>query len=72
MRDAMELKIRDLREDQDLSQKTISAFLLCDQSLYSRYEQSRRELPARLAVQPANDYGVSLEYLVGLTEARRP
>lgn len=68
----MKLKIRDLREEQDFSKRTISAFLLCDQSLYSKYVRGQRELLLRLAVQPANCYGVSLDYLVGLTEEQRP
>ena len=35
----MQLRIRDLREDHDLTQKQISAYLMCDQSLYSKYER---------------------------------
>ena len=46
----MNLRIRDLREDQDLKQKQIAENLLCDQSLYSKYERGERELPLRLAV----------------------
>ena len=36
----MQLRIRDLREDADLTQKQVAAFLLCDQSLYSKYERA--------------------------------
>ena len=69
---AMNLRIRDLREDQDLKQKQIAQYLLCDQSLYSKYERGERELPLRLAVELAKYYGVSVDYLVGLTDAREP
>ena len=36
----MQLRIRDLREDHDLTQKQIAAYLMCDQSLYSKYERN--------------------------------
>mgnify|MGYP000000751616 FL=1 len=68
----MLLRIRDLREDRDLKQKELAELLLCDQSLYSKYERGQRELPLRLAVQLAAFYGVSVDYLVGLTDERRP
>ena len=46
----MQLRIRDLREDHDLTQKQIAAYLMCDQSLYSKYERMERELPLHLSV----------------------
>lgn len=45
----MRLRIRDLREDNDLTQKQISEYLMCDQSLYSKYERQEREIPPRTA-----------------------
>ena len=68
----MTLRIRDLREDRDLKQKQIAEFLLCDQSLYSKYERGERELPLRYAIKLASYYGVSLDYLVGLTDEKHP
>ena len=68
----MKLKIRDLREDRDLTQKTVADFLLCDQSLYSKYERGERPLPLELAVKLAVHYNVSLDYLVGLTNQKNP
>lgn len=68
----MDLRIRDLREDRDLKQAAVAAYLLCDQSLYSKYERGERELPLRLAVRLAEFYGVSVDYLVGLTDEQRP
>ena len=64
------LRIRDLREDADLTQKQIASFLLCDQSLYSKYERGERVLPLDLAVKLADYYHVSLDYLVGRTNRR--
>lgn len=68
----MELRIRDLREDADLTQKQVADHLLCDQSLYSKYERGERELPLALAVKLARFYHTSVDYLVGLTKERRP
>ena len=68
----MILRIRDLREDRDLKQREIAELLLCDQSLYSKYEQGERELPLHLAIQLAEFYDVSVDYLVGLTDEPAP
>lgn len=61
----MRLRIRDLREDNDLTQKQISEYLMCDQSLYSKYERGEREIPLGLIIKLADYYDVSIDYLVG-------
>ena len=68
----MNLRIRDLREDKDLKQKAIADYLMCDQSLYSKYERGEREIPLRLVIRLAEYYGVSVDYLVGLTDDSTP
>ena len=68
----MNLRIRDMREDKDLSQGKIAQYLLCDQSLYSKYERGERELPLRLAIRLAEYYNVSVDYLAGLTDEPSP
>lgn len=68
----MNLKIRDLREDNDFTQKQIANYLVCDQSLYSKYERMERELPLIFAVKLAKFYDVSIDYLVGLTDEKAP
>lgn len=68
----MELRIRDLREDADLTQRQIAEYLLCDQSLYSKYERGERALPLECAVKLAQFYGTSVDYLVGLTKDSTP
>ena len=68
----MKLRIRDLREDKDLKQSVIAGKLMCDQSLYSKYEREERELPLRYAIKLAEYYGVSVDYLVGLTDEPKP
>lgn len=67
----MNLKILDLREDADLTQKQIAEILLCDQSLYSKYERGERALPLELAIRLADFYHVSLDYLVGRTDKKQ-
>ena len=68
----MRLRIRDLREDSDLKQKDMAQYLMCDQSLYSKYEREVRPLPLDLAVKLAQYYDVSLDYLVGITNNKTP
>ena len=60
----MDLRIRDLREDRDISQGDIARYLMCDQSLYSKYERGEREIPLRLIIKLAEFYNVSIDYLV--------
>ena len=64
----MRLRIRDLREDRDLKQKQIAAYLVCDQSLYSKYERGERPVPLDVIVKLADFYGVSVDYLLHRTD----
>ena len=63
----MKLRLRQLREDRRLTQETVADVLMCDQSLYSKYERGLRSLPLDAAIRLAKYYGVSLDYLAGLT-----
>lgn len=68
----MKLKIRDMREDRDLTQQKVAAYLHCDQSLYSKYERGERDIPLQFVVKLALFYDTSIDYLAGLTNERRP
>ena len=68
----MRLRIRDLREDKDLKQKDVASHLMCDQSLYSKYERGERLLPLEYADKLADYYGVSVDYLLGRTNVKTP
>ena len=68
----MKLRIRDLREDRDLKQKQIAEYLMCDQSLYSKYEREERPLPLEYADKLADFYGVSVDYLLCRTNKKEP
>lgn len=63
-------RIRDLREDADLSQKQLAELLHMHTTTYARYETGEREIPLKVAIQLARHYGVSLDYLAGLTNRR--
>lgn len=68
----MKLRIRDLREDRDLKQKQLADYLMCDQSLYSKYERGERILPLEYADKLADFYGVSVDYLLCRTKIKTP
>jgi len=68
----MQLRIRDLREDADMTQRQIAEMLHCDQSQYSKYERGERELPLAFAVKLAQFYRTSVDYLIGLSDVKQP
>ncbi|MBQ8931960.1 MAG: helix-turn-helix transcriptional regulator [Ruminiclostridium sp.] len=65
-------RIRDLREDNDKTQKEISEYLFCDQSLYSKYERGIREVPISIIVKLAKYYNTSTDYILNLTDKKEP
>ena len=58
-------RIRDLREDNDKTQKKIASILNMQLTVYRRYEIGEREIPLWAAIKLADYYGVTLDYLVG-------
>ena len=58
-------RIRDLREDSDLTQTQLAQLLNMQLTVYQRYERGERELPLWAAIKLADYYGVTLDYLVG-------
>ena len=67
-----EHKIRDLREDRDLSQKSLAEYLQIHQTTYSDYELSRLNVPVAVLHKLADYYGVSIDYLLGHTQVKTP
>ena len=61
-------RIRDLREDRDLTQKELSAALNCSQQVYSNYELGQRDIPTDILIRLSRFYGVSVDYMLGLTD----
>ena len=66
------LRIRDLREDHDKTQKNIADILGTSQTMYARYERGASERPVRHLIRLARYYNVSMEYIVGLTDVKTP
>lgn len=65
-------RIRDLREDRDLLQKDIAAYLQCTQVCYSNYETGKRDIPTDVLKALALYYDTSIDYLLGLTDESKP
>ena len=68
----MKLRIRDLREDNDLTQKQLAELLNCTQQTYSRYETGEIVIDINSLIKLAVFYKTSVDYLVGLTETPKP
>lgn len=64
-------RLRDLREDQDITQKSVATFLGITTQQYSLYERGEREIPFHHAITLAKFYNVSLDYIAGLTNNKR-
>lgn len=60
-------RIRDLREDHDMTQDQVVAALHMHKTTYTNYEQGKREIPLFVAIKLARLYDVSLDYIAGLT-----
>ena len=57
-----------MREDNDYTQGYVAKVLMCDQSLYSKYDRGERAVPLEIMIKLAQFYGTSIDYLVGLTD----
>mgnify|MGYP002675788689 FL=1 len=65
-------RIRDLREDRDLMQKDLAAYLKCTQVCYSNYETGKRDIPTDVLKALAVYYDTSVDYILGLTDEPKP
>lgn len=64
-------RIRDLREDADKTQTEIAEYLETTAQYYGKYEKGEREIPFTRAIELANYYNVSLDYLAGRTNVKQ-
>ena len=60
-------RIRDLREDKDLTQTQIAKVLNCSQRIYSNYERGDVDIPTEVLIKLANFHNVSVDYLLNRT-----
>lgn len=63
-------RLRDLREDSDKTQQQIAEVLGTSQTMYARYERGANELPIRHLYTLCEFYGVSADYILGLSNKR--
>lgn len=65
-------RIRDMREDNDMTQKEVSDYLGMKQSQYSRYERGHRDIPTDVLIKLAFLFDTLTDYLLGITDVRTP
>ena len=63
-------RLRDLREDADLTQKEVAAFLGMSQTGYSKYETGENDIPTRVLIRLARFYHTTTDYLLGISDRR--
>ncbi len=68
--DNMYRRIRELREDKDLTQTQIANMLEMSQTGYSKYETGENDIPTSILIKLANFYGTSVDYILGRTDIK--
>ena len=64
-------RLKDIREDHDLTQEDLAKILQTSQQYYGKYENGKYELPFSRAIELAKFYNISLDYIAGLTDEPR-
>lgn len=65
-------RIRDFREDNDLTQTQVAKMLGMSQTGYSKYETGENDIPTYVLIKLSDFYNTSVDYLLGLTDEMRP
>ena len=63
-------RIRELREDRDLTQKQLAQLLGMSQTGYSKYETGENDIPTQILIHLADFYGTSVDYLLGRVDKK--
>ncbi|MEF2911713.1 MAG: helix-turn-helix transcriptional regulator [Phascolarctobacterium sp.] len=63
-------RIRDLREDKDMTQREMAELLHCSQRVYSNYEKGERDIPTEILIALARFHKTSPDYILGLTNKK--
>ncbi|MBQ8350639.1 MAG: helix-turn-helix transcriptional regulator [Clostridia bacterium] len=66
------MRLKDLREDHDLTQSVVANYLHIRQNTYSQYENGQRQIPIPLLIALAKYYGTSVDYILELTDVIEP
>lgn len=62
------MRLKDIREDNDITQKTLSDYLNIKQNTYSQYETGQRQIPIDTLIKLAIYFNTSTDYILGLTD----
>lgn len=68
----MYTRIRNLREDRDLTQKQVGELLNMSQTGYNQYEIGKNDIPTKVLIKLADFYNTSVDYILGLTDEIDP
>lgn len=66
------MKLKDIREDMDITQREIAEYLHIKQNTYSQYENGQRGLPVDVLIKLAEFFCTSTDYILGLTDNKKP
>ncbi len=64
-------RIRDLREDKDITQREMAMILHCSQQVYSNYELGQRDIPTEMLIRLAQFHDVSTDYILGISDHKQ-
>lgn len=66
------MRLRDIREDQDITQSEIAEYLNVRQNTYSQYETEKRQIPIETLIKLAQYFDTSVDYILNLTDEKKP
>lgn len=65
-------RLRNLREDKDMTQKQLAAILHCSQRIYSNYERGNVDIPTEILIHLSIVYNTSIDYILNQTDVKIP
>lgn len=65
------MRLKELREDNDIKQQTVADYLHIKQNTYSQYENGKRQLSIDVLIKLSKFYNVSTDYILGLTDTKQ-
>ncbi len=66
------MRLKDIREDRDITQQELASYLRISQNTYSQYENGKRQLPIELLIRLAEYFHTSTDYILELTDCKTP
>ncbi len=66
------MRLKDIREDHDVTQQELASYLSISQNTYSQYENGKRQLPLETLIRLADYFGTSTDYILERTDQSQP